>query len=65
MKKHRSSFLFAGALAAGLMVSNLTAAQAQVAATVTVTVSSSTGTIPPSMSVLCSTPMSLRCSRMN
>jgi hypothetical protein len=46
VKKHRSSFLFAGALAAGLMVSNLTAAQAQVAVTVTGDLSQARATVP-------------------
>jgi len=47
MKKLHGWITFVGALAAGLMVSNLTAAQAQVAATVAVNASSSTATIPP------------------
>ena len=47
MKKFRPWLPFAGALAAGLMVSNLPPAQAQIAATVTVNASSATAAIPP------------------
>jgi hypothetical protein len=47
MKKFRPWLPFAGALAAVIMVSNLSPAQAQTAATVTVNASSSIATIPP------------------
>lgn len=47
MKRHYREVIRVGALATGLMVSNLTAVQAQVGAIVTVNTSLSSGAIPP------------------